>query len=1665
MLRRTVTRRLKSICSRCRKPLPSKRRMLLEPLEDRSLLSLLGLVPGVPQIAYDSSGTLNYNADAQELSFSIDATPLMFRESATSPPRMITPPRDFLINVQVDNQGQLIGGVDGPDLVITGNLDIDANGTVDYSGTLLTAEVTQFGYYDSGSTTDMYDFRFTPTGGELASFYAGKDIAMITNSEGSTFTGDFTVNFSGYAKGAVGATDALWSSLSGYVYNDANGDGAMQTGESGIEGVAVTLSGSDIGGNPVSAATTTDSLGAYAFPQLRPGTYTITETQPTGAWLDGIDAQGTPGTGTTGNDVFTDIALQVGVDGQDNNFGETAMLTGFDMVKMVTLSDGTPIGNVLVNTPISWTFQLTNPGNVPLSNISLADTGCATIDGPTGDLNVNGLLDVGETWLYAATGIALPGAQINTATATAQATDSTGGIYDLTAQDSAEYFGVQPVVAIEKLTNGTDNAYVALGDPVAWTYTISNAGNVPLANITVSDDQGVVPAYQSGDDNADGLLDVAEVWIYTAAGVAESGDYVNEALVTATDVLLNTMVAAVASSGYFGVDPGIAVEKLTNGESNPNIAVGDAVTWTYTVSNTGNVALADVSVSDDQGVVPVYQSGDDNADGLLDLTEVWTYAVGGTAIAGVYVNTATASGADLTLGATVSDVASSGYFGVDPGIAVEKLTNGESYPNVEAGSQVAWTYYVTNTGNVSLQDVQVTDSDPAVVPFLNGGDDNANGLLDTSETWVFGALGTAVVGDYSNTAAVTATDELLNATLAPVEASSGYFGVAPAIQVVKYTNGLDNANAYIVAGDMVTWTYAVTNTGNVALDGIVVTDDDATLVLSLTDNGNGDDLLDVGETWVFSAVGTAVAGQYENTATALGFDATDTVATEVSASESDGYYGVQTGIELVKMTNGTDNNAAPGAQVTVGDAITWTYNVTNTGTVALADVTVTDSDPAVLPVYQSGDDDGDNLLDIDEMWVYAATGTAIAGQYSNTAATQGTDTTGTVSEPATASDVDYYFGAAQTPATKSGYVYIDANNDGIKQADEEGIRRVKIILTGVNDLGQSVYVCTRTDADGYYQFSGLRPGTYAVREIQPTNPGGNWGWGGWNWNWGSGCHDTYLYQWCEGGVWHYEVQQTGGFSCSCYGSSNSRLIDSLYRELGSNDWLDDALDWEDDGLKDLLFRGCDPSQGEGDDWYFAEHFADFWNGVTVCCNHGAASYYLDGKDTAGTDGGIAGNDIIENIVLDWGDNGTDNNFGELLPASVSGTVFTDNNNDGVQQWDEKGISRVKVTLTGTDDLGNAVQLTTITSRWGTYEFGNLRPGTYTITETQPMCYLDGKDAVGLQGGTVGNDVLSDIILNSGVKAAGNTFGELKAASLSGFVYLDTNGNGDIDCRDRAIADVTVTLSGIDDLGNSVSMTTVTDEDGAYAFKSLRPGTYQIAETQPEGYLDGADFVGSLGGVVGNDVLSDIVTPQGAHGANYNFSELPDAGATLQEGQTATIGFWNNKRGQALIKSLNGGPCSTQLGNWLAFNFPHMYGALAGPHNLAGKMNFQIASYFKQLFRVHGMKIDAQAMAVALACYVTNANLAGSVAASYGFAVSAVGTGAATFNVGDAGEALGVANGSVLSIMTIMQKTDDHARRGILWDLNANGWIGYGEHIMRCLANDLFTDINETGDIG
>jgi hypothetical protein len=101
------------------------------------------------------------------------------------------------------------------------------------------------------------------------------------------------------------------------------------------------------------------------------------------------------------------------------------------------------------------------------------------------------------------------------------------------------------------------------------------------------------------------------------------------------------------------------------------------------------------------------------------------------------------------------------------------------------------------------------------------------------------------------------------------------------------------------------------------------------------------------------------------------------------------------------------------------------------------------------------------------------------------------------------------------------------------------------------------------------------------------------------------------------------------------------------------------------------------------------------------------------------------------------------------------------------------------------------------------------------------------------------------------------------ASIGGTVFQDNAPfNGVQDFDEFGIELVEIDLTGTDGNGNTVSLMTHTNENGHYSFTDLVPGTYQLFEVQPFGYLDGGDSVGTVGGQtrgtkLGQDVIGQI----------------------------------------------------------------------------------------------------------------------------------------------------------------------------------------------------------------
>ncbi|HEV8582732.1 MAG TPA: hypothetical protein VGX68_27000 [Thermoanaerobaculia bacterium] len=452
--------------------------------------------------------------------------------------------------------------------------------------------------------------------------------------------------------------------------------------------------------------------------------------------------------------------------------------------------------------------------------------------------------------------------------------------------------------------------------------------------------------------------------------------------------------------------PKIEIEKRTNDQDadsapGPTLAVGSPVRWDYIVTNSGDVRLTDITVSDDQGVQVNCPKT------ALDPGESMTCYGTGTAVACQYVNVGTATGKPPSGSDVTAEDASHYYGGQNPKIDIETATNGQDAdtppgPTVQEGSTVSWTYGVTNTGEVNLTDVKVTDSKGVAVSCPKTS-------LRPGESMTCTASGTAGNVDYENIGSVTAKSPCDDTVKDSDPSHYHPTGTPPEpklseITIKKYTNGQDADVApgpTIEVGDPVKWTYVVTNTGDTVLNNVKVTDNRGVAVSCPKTT------LQPNEAMTCTGNGTAVAGQYKNIGTAVG---TPPSGPNVTATDPSHYFGCvppppTCGIKIKKYTNGHDADTAPGPEIPVGDPVHWTYVVTNMGEVALSNVMVTDNRGVAVSCPKTA-------LQPGEAMTCTGNGTATAGQYENIGTVVGTAPGGSGLRD---SDPSHYYGKLPPP--------------------------------------------------------------------------------------------------------------------------------------------------------------------------------------------------------------------------------------------------------------------------------------------------------------------------------------------------------------------------------------------------------------------------------------------------------------------------------------------------------------------------------------------------------------------------------------------------------------------------------------------------------------------------
>ena len=487
---------------------------------------------------------------------------------------------------------------------------------------------------------------------------------------------------------------------------------------------------------------------------------------------------------------------------------------------------------------------------------------------------------------------------IVTDTFRAEGYDSNGdGLYVLVTKNSHI---LDPHIDLEKYVwdgAGWQDANAATGpylpstqNPVIFKFEIDNDGIGDLTSVNLTDtdmtvfytDQGcttaaVFPVSTLADDDP-------TVTVYGKLAFAP-GQHSNNATVTGTPPV-GDPVSDSDPAHYFGSAASIDLEKAVwdgatwqdaNTPAGPYLtSAQNPVIFRFVITNNDNVNLINVTLTDTD-MFPFYN--DQACTSLasfpttLTMGQAKTYYGKLAWAPGQHSNNATASGTP-PVGAPVSDSDPANYYGGNYAIDLIKyvsVNNQTSWddanlapgPAILVGKDVYFKFYIRNTGNVTLTGITLTDTmynlagiTPALPASLAAGAEY-NGIIGPIAAAAGGHTNTGNATGYWEGNPVSDTDP------------ANYIGSPPipAIDIEKHTNGVDADSPPgpdISVNSTVTWAYIVTNTGDVDLTGIVVTDDKLGVIGTVAS-------LPVGANATLSVSGIAIAGQYANNATVIGY--------------------------------------------------------------------------------------------------------------------------------------------------------------------------------------------------------------------------------------------------------------------------------------------------------------------------------------------------------------------------------------------------------------------------------------------------------------------------------------------------------------------------------------------------------------------------------------------------------------------------------------------------------------------------------------------------------------------------------------------------------------------------------------------------------------------------
>jgi uncharacterized repeat protein (TIGR01451 family) len=506
--------------------------------------------------------------------------------------------------------------------------------------------------------------------------------------------------------------------------------------------------------------------------------------------------------------------------------------------------------------PVGYTITVTNHGDVPVSGFSVTDSWDPTwLSVPGGDdgrlaWSPTVTLEPGKTWQvdYAGTitdPLPLAGHNLVNNTATVRV----GGDSDPSNNEATWSVGVsaEPLLQIVK-TVSPENLQTGSTGPLDYTIAVTNVGHAPAADVYVTDSSNPLLTVTGMSAplswHVAGPLAVgasitpitytANLLAVPAGGTSiqnwaearhaqgqDQPDSRDDAVVTIgtkLDLGATKAVTPVSDTATVTVvNPAIRITKVPSATL---VHAGDEVTYTYTVTNIGDVPLENVIVSDDK-LGTIGNGGTLQAGASTVLTATTTLSrrtVNVATVVGTYHN------GDIDQ--TVTDNAFVDVDVINSAIQVAKTSDAPE-DGVLPGTIVLYTYAVTNTGDTTLTTVAVSDDklgDVGSVGTLAPGDSatlTASAVLDSSVTNVGSASGVDILGR-----TVTGTDQLTVRVFLP--------GDSPDLAIGKTA---DPTTAR--AGQTVTYTLRYRNLGAGTATDFTIVDDYDERYVTVTDASGG----------------------------------------------------------------------------------------------------------------------------------------------------------------------------------------------------------------------------------------------------------------------------------------------------------------------------------------------------------------------------------------------------------------------------------------------------------------------------------------------------------------------------------------------------------------------------------------------------------------------------------------------------------------------------------------------------------------------------------------------------------------------------------------------------------------------------------------------------------